>query len=533
MSRENKRVRDQVDVQVVGETLPASERILTPEALAFVAELHGKFDARRQELLAARAARQARIDAGDIPGFLPETNEVRSGNWQVTDTPDDLQQRWAEITGPVDRKMVINALNSGADVFMADFEDANSPTWENCVDGQLNLYDAVRRQIRLEDEARGRVYELKEEIATLLVRPRGWHLVEKNVLVNGEPISASLFDVGLYVFHNAAERQRRGSSCYFYLPKLESHLEARLWADVFAHAEETLGIAHGSFRATVLIETILAALEMEEILYELRDYSAGLNAGRWDYIFSAIKKFPNSPDTLLPERAQVTMTTPFMRAYTELLVRTCHKRGAHAIGGMAAFIPSRRDPEINEEALAKVRADKERESGDGCDGTWVAHPDLVQLARGIFEEATGGAPHQKHRMREDVAVTAAQIVDVGVPGGTITESGLRTNVDVSLQYLNAWLLGNGAVAIYNLMEDAATAEISRSQIWQWIRHQAKLEDGTTITRELYEQMRDEELKRLGEYGPGRLEEAAEILDRLILTDEFVEFLTLIAYDHLT
>ena len=533
MSRENKRVRNQVDVQVVGETFPASERILTPEALAFVAELHGMFDARRQELLAARATRQARIDAGDIPGFLPETNEVRSGNWQVTDTPDDLQQRWAEITGPVDRKMVINALNSGADVFMADFEDANSPTWENCVDGQLNLYDAVRRQIRLEDEARGRVYELNEEIATLLVRPRGWHLVEKNVLVNGDPISASLFDVGLYVFHNAAERQRRGSSCYFYLPKLESHLEARLWAEVFAHAEKALGIAHGSFRATVLIETILAALEMEEILYELRDYSAGLNAGRWDYIFSAIKKFRNSPDTVLPERAQVTMTTPFMRAYTELLVRTCHSRGAHAIGGMAAFIPSRRDPEINEEALAKVRADKERESGDGCDGTWVAHPDLVQLARGIFEEATGGAPHQKHRMREDVAVTAAQIVDVGVPGGTITESGLRTNVDVSLQYLNAWLLGNGAVAIYNLMEDAATAEISRSQIWQWIRHQAKLEDGTTVTRELYEQIRDEELKRLGEYGPGRLEESAEILDRLILTDEFVEFLTLIAYDHLT
>ena len=533
MSRENKRVRNQVDVQVVGETFPASERILTPEALSFVAELHGMFDARRQELLAARATRQARIDAGDIPGFLPETNEVRSSNWQVTDTPDDLQQRWAEITGPVDRKMVINALNSGADVFMADFEDANSPTWENCVDGQLNLYDAVRRQIRLEDEARGRVYELNEEIATLLVRPRGWHLVEKNVLVNGDPISASLFDVGLYVFHNAAERQRRGSSCYFYLPKLESHLEARLWAEVFAHAEKALGIAHGSFRATVLIETILAALEMEEILYELRDYSAGLNAGRWDYIFSAIKKFRNSPDTVLPERAQVTMTTPFMRAYTELLVRTCHSRGAHAIGGMAAFIPSRRDPEINEEALAKVRADKERESGDGCDGTWVAHPDLVQLARGIFEEATGGAPHQKHRMREDVAVTAAQIVDVGVPGGTITESGLRTNVDVSLQYLNAWLLGNGAVAIYNLMEDAATAEISRSQIWQWIRHQAKLEDGTTVTRELYEQIRDEELKRLGEYGPGRLEESAEILDRLILTDEFVEFLTLIAYDHLT
>ncbi len=533
MSRENERGQDRLDVKVVGEGLAASEKILTDEALAFVAELHGAFDSRRRELLAARAERQARIDAGETPGFLAETESVRSGDWQVAETPGDLQRRWAEITGPVDRKMVINALNSGADVFMADFEDANSPTWANCVEGQLNLYDAVRRQIRLEDEARGRIYELNDEIATLLVRPRGWHLVEKNVQVDGEPVAASLFDVGLYVFHNAAERQRRGSSCYFYLPKLESHLEARLWADVFAHSEEALGIDHGSFRATVLIETILAALEMEEILYELRDYSAGLNAGRWDYIFSAIKKFRNSPDTVLPERAQVTMTTPFMRAYTELLVRTCHKRGAHAIGGMAAFIPSRRDPAVNEEALSKVRADKERESGDGCDGTWVAHPDLVPLARGIFEEATGGAPHQKERMREDVAVTADEIVDVGVPGGTITESGLRTNIDVSLQYLNAWLLGNGAAAIYNLMEDAATAEISRSQIWQWIRHGAKLEDGRPVTRGLYEQIRDEELKRLSRFGPGRLEEAGEILDRLILTEEFEEFLTLIAYDYLT
>jgi malate synthase len=532
MSQENTRGQEQVDFRVVGESLPESEAILTAEALAFVAELHRVFNPRRQELLAARAARQDRIDAGEIPGFLEETKDIRGSAWQVADTPDDLQRRWAEITGPVDRKMVINALNSGADVFMADFEDANSPTWENCVQGQFNLFDAVRRQIRLEDEARGRVYELNEEIATLLVRPRGWHLVEKNVLVHGEPISASLFDVGLYVFHNAAERRRRGTSCYFYLPKLENHLEARLWADVFAHAEDALNIPHGSFRATVLIETILAALEMEEILYELRDYSAGLNAGRWDYIFSAIKKFARNPDTVLPERAQVTMTTPFMRAYTELLVRTCHSRGAHAIGGMAAFIPSRRDPEVNEMALAKVRADKERESSDGCDGTWVAHPDLVSVAREIFENATGGAPHQKHRMREDVAVTAEQIVGVGVPGGTITESGLRTNVDVSLQYLNAWLLGNGAAAIYNLMEDAATAEISRSQIWQWIRNQAKLDDGRPITRELYQQIRDEELKRLGEFGTGRLEEAAEILDKLILTDDFVEFLTLIAYDYL-
>ena len=531
MTQEYARVRGQVEIEVIGETLPASEAILTGEALAFVAELHKEFNARRQELLAARAVRQERIDAGEVPGFLAETEDIRNSAWQVAATPPDLQQRWAEITGPVERKMVINALNSGADVFMADFEDANSPTWENCVQGQLNLYDAVRRQIRLEDEARGRVYELNENIATLLVRPRGWHLVEKNVLVDGEPISASLFDVGLYVFHNAAERLRRGASCYFYLPKLENHLEARLWADVFAHAEESLGIPHGSFRATVLIETILAALEMEEILYELRDYSAGLNAGRWDYIFSAIKKFRNNPNTVLPERAQVTMTTPFMRAYTELMVRTCHKRGAHAIGGMAAFIPSRRDAAINEAAISKVRADKERESSDGCDGTWVAHPDLVPLAREIFAEATGGAAHQKQRMREDVSVEAAQIVDVGVPGGTITEAGLRTNVDVSLQYLNAWLLANGAVAIYNLMEDAATAEISRSQIWQWIRHRATLEDGRPVTRELYRQIRDEEIERLA--GAGRLEEAAEILDKLILTDDFIEFLTLIAYDYLS
>lgn len=531
--QENVGVKEQGKIDIIGQELPASAMILTGEALAFVAELHKTFNPRRLELLSARAERQARIDAAEIPTFLPETQDIRNAAWQVTETADDLQQRWVEITGPVERKMVINALNSGADVFMADFEDANSPTWENCVQGQLNLYDAVRRQIRLEDEARGRVYELNETIATLLVRPRGWHLLEKNMLVDGEPVSASLFDVGLYVFHNAAERKRRGTSCYFYLPKLESHLEARLWADVFKHAEDALGIPHGSFRATVLIETILAALEMEEILYELREYSAGLNAGRWDYIFSAIKKFRNNPNTILPDRAQVTMTTPFMRSYTELLVRTCHKRGAHAIGGMAAFIPSRRDPAINEQALAKVQADKERESADGCDGTWVAHPDLVPLARDIFAKATDGAPHQKQRLREDVAVTAAQITAVGVPGGTITEAGLRTNIDVSLQYLNAWLLGNGAAAIYNLMEDAATAEISRSQIWQWIRHGAKLDDGRPVTRALYQQIRAEELEKLGGSAAGRLEEAAEILDRLVLTDDFVEFLTLIAYDFLT
>lgn len=512
---------------VIGPTPPEFAAILSPQALAFVADLHRRFNPDREALLAQRQAREARIQAGELPGFPPETEAIRQGDWQVAPLPADLQQRWAEITGPVERKMMINALNSGADVFMADLEDANSPTWENCIQGQINLYDAVRRQIRFHDEERGKVYELNDEIATLLLRPRGWHLVEKHVLVDGEAISASLFDFGLYVFHNAEERQKRGTNCYFYLPKLEAYQEARLWNQVFTYAEERLGLAVGSFKATVLIETILAALEMEEILYELRDHAAGLNAGRWDYIFSAIKKFRHDPAKLLPDRAQVTMTVPFMRAYTERMIHVCHKRGAHAIGGMAAFIPSRRDPEVNEQAFAKVRADKQREADDGCDGSWVAHPDLVPLVREIFEQKTGGQPHQKQRLREDVAVTAAQIIDVGVPGGTVTEAGLRLNVDVSLQYINAWLLGNGAAAIYNLMEDAATAEISRSQIWQWIRHGATLDDGRPVTREIYQQIRQAESARLTEaYGPHRFAEAAAILDSLILTDEFVDFLTL-------
>jgi malate synthase len=519
-------------VEVIGPIQPGFEQILTDAALEFVADLHHRFNSRRVELLAARSERQARLDAGEIPGFLAETANVRSSAWQVASTPDDLQQRWAEITGPVDRKMIINALNSGADVFMADLEDANSPTWTNCIEGQINLYDAVRRQIRLEDPERGRTYELNDKIATLLLRPRGWHLVEKHVLVDGEPISASLFDFGLYVFHNATERQRLGTSCYFYLPKLENHVEARLWNDVFVYAQEQLGIPRGSFRATVLIETILAALEMEEILYELREHSAGLNAGRWDYIFSAIKKFRNDGSRVLPDRAQVTMTVPFMRAYTELMVHTCHKRGAHAIGGMAAFIPSRRDPEINKQAFTRVRADKEREANDGCDGSWVAHPDLVALVREIFQAKLGDKPHQKDRLRKDVEVEAHEITGVHVPGGTVTEAGLRTNVDVSLQYINAWLLGNGAAAIYNLMEDAATAEISRSQIWQWIRHNATLTDGRPVTRALYEQIRSEELSKLGGADHQRYGDAAEILDKLILTDDFIEFLTWIAYDYL-
>ena len=523
---------ERVEIEIDEVDAPGIDDILSPEALAFVADLHLEFNGRREALLAARIERQVRLDAGEIPGFLAETAHIRGGDWQVAPTPPDLLQRWAEITGPVDRKMVINALNCGADVFMADFEDANSPTWENCVLGQQNLRDAVRREIRLEDKARGRVYQLNEKTATLLVRPRGWHLLEKHMTVNGEEVSASLFDFGLYVFHNAEERARQGSSCYFYLPKLENHLEARLWRDVFAYAEEELGIAHGSFRATVLIETILGALEMEEILYELREYSAGLNAGRWDYIFSCIKKFRNDPTRVLPDRAQVTMTTPFMRAYTERMIHVCHKHGAHAIGGMAAFIPSRRDEEVNRTAFAKVTADKERESQDGCDGTWLAHPDLVPLAREIFQRNLNGKPNQRERLREDVKVTAEEILAIGVPGGSISEAGLRLNIDVSLQYLNAWLLGNGAAAIYNLMEDVATAEISRSQIWQWIRHGATLDNGQVITRELYEKIRDEELGKLGGSDADRYDEAGDILDELVLTDEFVDFLTLISYDYL-
>lgn len=519
-------------VEVLNPNTPGVEQVLGDDALAFLVDLHRRFDERRLALLDKRAERQKRLDAGEIPGFLPETAHIRAGDWRVAEAPPDLQRRWVEITGPVDRKMMINALNCGADVFMADFEDANSPTWQNCIQGQINLMDAVRHRLRFEDEARGRVYELNDEIATLLVRPRGWHLEEKHLRIDGRPISASLFDFGLYVFHNAEERARRGTSCYFYLPKLESHLEARLWNDVFLRAQEVLGIPRGSFRGTVLIETILAALEMDEILFELREHSAGLNAGRWDYIFSVIKKFRNHREMVLPDRAQVTMTVPFMRAYTELMVRTCHKRGAFAIGGMAAFIPSRRDPEINRVALAKVREDKEREVGDGCDGTWIAHPDLAPVVHEVFARVLGDKDNQLDRLREDVSVTDRDITNIGVPGGSITEDGLRLNVNVSLQYLNAWLQGNGAAAIYNLMEDTATAEISRAQIWQWINTGSKLDDGRLITQELYSRIREEELTKLGGPSHGRMGEAAEILDRLVLTDSFIEFLTLIAYDYI-
>jgi malate synthase len=518
-------------IEIVGPITPAVEEVLTEEAQAFLVGLQRNFNARREELLAARKARQEAINAGEMPGFLPETESVRSGEWQVVPAPPDLQDRRVEITGPTERKMMINALNSGARVFMADFEDALSPTWENVIDGQINCSDAVRHTIEFENPD-GRVYRLNEETATLVVRPRGWHLVEKNVLVDDEAMSASLFDLGLYMFRNGRELVSHGSGPYFYLPKLESHLEARLWNHVFNYTQDALRIPRGSIRATVLIETILAALEMEEILYELREHSGGLNAGRWDYIFSAIKKFPLREDMVLPNRSEITMTVPFMRAYTELLVRTCHKRGAHAIGGMAAFIPNRRDPDATELVLAKVRDDKDRESRDGFDGTWVAHPDLVPLVTDVFDAVLGDKRNQLDKLREDVNVTAEQITNIGVPDGTITESGLRNNINVALHYLNAWLLGSGAVAIFGLMEDTATAEISRSQIWQWIHHNAELVDGRPVTAELYEQIRDEEMEGLGGRSFQRYGDAAKLLDELVLADDFVEFLTYLAYEYL-
>jgi malate synthase len=508
-----------------------TEEILSGEAQGFLAGLHRRFEPTRRSLLARRAARQHEFDAGVLPDFLTETAAVRSDTWKVASTPPDLEKRWVEITGPVERKMMINALNSGANVFMADFEDSLSPTWTNVVQGQANLVDAVRRRLTFRSPE-GKDYRLHDEIATLLVRPRGWHLDERHVTVDGQPMSASLFDFGLYVFHNARERLARGTAPYFYLPKMESHLEARLWNDVFLSAQEALGVPRGTFRATVLIETFPAAFEMDEILSELREHASGLNAGRWDYLFSTIKTLRRRRDLVLPDRLQLTMTVPFMRAYTELLVRTCHRRGAHAMGGMAPFIPSRKDPAINESALAKVRDDKLRESRDGFDGTWVAHPDLVPVAMEVFEKALAPKPNQKDRLREDVNVTAAQIADTRVPGGSVTEAGFRNNVNVALQYLNSWLLGNGAAAIFNLMEDVATAEIARSQLWQWTHNGATLSDGRAVDRALYESVKAEELERLGGAATGRFGDAVEILDGLVEKAEFTEFLTLPAYPYL-
>jgi len=508
-------------VEVTGPAVPGVDRVLTEDALEFVADLQRRFGALRVDLLQRRHERQAALDAGESLDFLVATHAIREAAWTVAPAPADFDDRRVEITGPAEAKMMINALNSGASVFMADLEDALSPTWANVVGGQAALMDAVRGTLAF-DSADGKSYRLGERVAQLVVRPRGWHLVESHVLVDGLPVAASLFDAGLYLFHNAAERVARGSGPYLYLPKIESHHEARLWNEVFIHAQSVLGVPRGSVRATALIETITAAFEMDEILYELREHAAGLNAGRWDYLFSAIKRLRASPQLASPDRSQLTMTVPFMRAYTELLVQTCHRRGAHAIGGMAAFIPNRRDPEVTETALAKVRDDKERESRDGFDGTWVAHPDLVPVAKEVFDAALGTAPHQKNRLREAVSVSAAQLLDLSVDDGSVTEAGVRANVRVALAYLDAWLRGTGAAAIDNLMEDAATAEIARSQLWLWRTR-------GLLTIEQYAAIRDEELARLGGATEGRLKDAWDVLDHLVLDDEFAEFLTLRAY----
>ncbi|GAB2454192.1 malate synthase [Hymenobacter qilianensis] len=521
-------------VKVLGAYTPEFAEILTPSALAFVAELHRRFDRTRRDLLARRAARQRAFAAGILPDFLPETRLIREKPWTVAPLPADLLDRRVEITGPVERKMIINALNSGAKVFMADLEDSNAPTWVNVIGGQINLRDAVRRTISLSTPTKE--YRLNEEVATLIVRPRGWHLLEKHVLVDGEPISAALFDFGLYFFHNAHELLARGSGPYFYLPKIESHLEARLWNDVFGIAQWSLKIPKGSIKATVLIETLPASFELNEILYELREHSAGLNCGRWDYIFSYIKRLGLNPSFRLPDRAQVTMSVPFMAAYSQLVIQTCHRRGVHAIGGMAAQIPIKNDPEANEAALEKVRQDKVREAKNGHDGTWVAHPGLVPVALAVFDELMPNA-NQIERKREDVHVTAADLVQA--PEGTITEAGLRLNIDVAIRYLEAWLGGNGCVPIYNLMEDAATAEISRAQVWQWLHTPGTtLQDGRPVTLELYRSLLTDQIalmrKAVGEeqFAQGHYEQAARLFDRLVVSKEFTEFLTMPAYEQL-
>jgi malate synthase len=508
--------------------MPEWEPILSDDALAFAALLHKEFNPRREELLAAREERKARLDAGELPYFLPETREIRESDWTVAPIPPDLTDRRVEITGPVDRKMIINALNSGANVFMADFEDANSPTWENCAAGQLNLYDAVRRAIALDTGAKQ--YKLNDTIATLVVRPRGWHLVEEHVHVDGQPISASIFDFAIYFFHNAKELLARGSGPYFYLPKMESHLEARLWNDIFVRAQQELGVPVGSIRATVLIETILASFEMHEILWELRDHSAGLNCGRWDYIFSFIKKFRAQKGWTLPDRVQLTMDKAFLASYVDLLIQTCHRRGIHAMGGMAAQIPIKGDEAANNAATAKVAADKLREVKAGHDGTWVAHPGHVATAKRVFDEHMPG-PNQIDNKREDVRVTRDDMLRRHE--GSITEKGLRQNVNVGILYLEAWLGGSGAVPLYNLMEDAATAEISRTQIWQWLHHGATLDDGRSIDAELYQRIRDEELASIRANGDHpHLDAAARIFDELILDGELADFLTIPAYAEL-
>jgi malate synthase len=517
-------------IEVRGAVPPAYTQIVTPDALRFIAELVRQFNPRRKELLHMREERQARLNTGENPDFLPETAPIRASDWKVAPPPPDLLDRRVEITGPVDRKMIINALNSGAKVFMADFEDANSPTWENCIQGQVNLYDAVRRTIEFTSPD-GKHYRLNEQTAVLCVRPRGWHLPEKHLIIDGEPAPGALMDFGLYFYHNAHELIRRGTGPYFYLPKLESHLEARLWNDVFLYAQERLGIPRGTIRATVLIENILAAFECEEILYELREHSAGLNSGRWDYLFSVIRKFRNREEIVLPDRATLTMTVPFMKAYSELVVQSCHKRGIHAIGGMSAYIPRRDDPEANAAAIAQVIADKEREVSEGYDGTWVAHPGLVPVVLEVFNKHMP-TPNQIEKLPQRT-ITAQELLNF--PRGDITEKGMRTNINVSLRYLDSWLRGVGAAAINHLMEDAATVEISRSQLWQWIQRKAHLNEGHLITPELFEQMLNEELASIkASYAgtPHRLDDAAAILKKVVLSTEFIDFVTLVAYEYI-
>lgn len=523
-------------IEITGPITPAYSDILTPDAMAFVAELERAFGDRRRQLLADRVDRQMMIDGGSMPDFLPETAAIRTGDWTVAPIPDDLQDRRVEITGPVDRKMIINALNSGANVFMADFEDSHSPTWAGCVEGQINLRDAINGTIDYFHPTKQVTYRLNDDIATLMVRPRGWHLEEKHVLVDGRPMSGGLFDFGLYFYHNTRALLDKGSGPYFYLPKLENHREARLWNDVFVLAQNKLTIPQGTIRATVLIENILASFEMDEILWELRHHSAGLNCGRWDYIFSAIRKFRNIPSFYFPNRAQVTMTTHLMRSYSLLLIQTCHRRNIHAMGGMAAQIPIKNDPEANRIAIEKVHEDKLREARDGHDGTWVAHPDLVSVAKDVFDEYMP-QPNQINRKLEDVHITRDDLL--AVPDGTITEDGFIVNIDVGLQYLESWLRGNGCVPIYNLMEDAATAEISRSQLWEWLHNpNVKLEDGRPITVELYRSFIPQAMERIrsavGEdaFAQGKFEEAVALLDELVTADTFTDFLTIPAYGHL-
>ena len=520
-------------IEIKGNFKAGYETILTAEAQEFLKGLHIQFNARRKELLTKRIERQVNLDKGQMPDFLPETKHIREGDWIVAPLPADLLDRRVEITGPVDRKMVINALNSGAKTFMADFEDSNTPNWDNNINGHINLRDAINRTIEFTNPKNGKFYQLNEQTATLLVRPRGWHLEEKYITCNGEQMSGGFVDFGLYVFHNAKNLIAKGSGPYFYLPKMESHLEARLWNDVFVYAQDQLGIPQKTIKATVLIETILASFELHEILFELKDHSAGLNCGRWDYIFSFIKKFRNRPGFIMPDRAKVGMSTHFMSSYSQLVIKTCHKREVHAMGGMAAQIPIKNDPKANQKAIDKVRNDKLTEVKNGHDGTWVAHPALVQVAMDVFNEHMP-KPNQIHVKREDVEVTAADLTKA--PTGTITEAGLRKNINVGILYIESWLRGNGAAAIYHLMEDAATAEISRTQVWQWIHNSAKLEDGRTITYELYRQLLPEELEKMKAYvgderfDNGKFSEATLLFDRLVKDKEFIEFLTLPAYE---